>query len=245
LRKPRTRNTIKQDKHKTFRQYRNMNLPVLPHLTTETAPEPDAAIIWLHGLGADGHDFQPIVAQLGLRDDARIRFIFPHAPTIPVSINGGYLMPAWYDIRENDLGIEHDAKGIAESERSISMLIEQQQMHGIAANRIMLAGFSQGAAMALHVGLQQSEALAGIIALSGYILLPDSLQTRLTDAATQTPLFMAHGVDDPVVPFGLGEHAYRQLKKLELEVQWHAYPMQHQVCAQEISAIGAWINQHI
>jgi len=236
---------MKQDKRKTIRQYRCMNLPVLPHLTTETAPEPDAAIIWLHGLGADGHDFEPIVAQLGLRDDARIRFIFPHAPAIPVSINGGYVMPAWYDIRENDLGIEHDSEGIAESERAISMLIEQQQMHGIAANRIILAGFSQGAAMALHVGLQQNEPLAGIIALSGYLLLPDTLKSRLGKGATQTPLFMAHGVDDPVVPFGLGEQSYRKLEKLKMDVQWHAYPMQHQVCPQEISAIGAWINARL
>jgi len=222
-----------------------MNLHPLPHLTVETAPDPDTAIIWLHGLGADGHDFEPVVAQLGLHKNTRIRFIFPHAPTLPVSINDGYLMPAWYDIRENDLGIEHDAAGITASEHAISLLIEQQQMHGIAAKHIMLAGFSQGAAMALHVGLQQNEALAGIISLSGYLLLPDTLQARLGDAARQTPLFMAHGVDDPVVPFALGEKAYRHLQGIGIYAQWHAYPMAHQVCAQEITAIGAWINKHL
>ncbi len=222
-----------------------MNLHLLPHLTVETAPEPDAAVIWLHGLGADGHDFEPIVAQLGLNKNTRIRFIFPHAPAIPVSINGGYVMPAWYDIRQNDLGIEHDAAGIADSQRAISLLIEQQQMHGIASNRIVLAGFSQGAAMALHIGLQQNEALAGIIALSGYLLLPDTLQARLRDGAKQTPLLMAHGINDPVVPFELGENACHTLKKLDFDVQWHSYPMAHQVCPEEISMIGNWLNTHL
>ena len=216
----------------------------LPHLTTETAPSPDAAVIWMHGLGADGHDFEPIVPQLGLRPDLRIRFIFPHAPAMPVTINGGYVMPAWYDIRQTDLGIEHDAKGIAVSAQRIGMLIEQQRMHGIAAGRIVLAGFSQGAAMALYVGLQYEEQLGGLIALSGYLLLPDTLEQRLQGRPTP-PVFMAHGVNDPVVPFSLGEAALRRLQALKCEVEWHSYPMEHQVCPEEIHAIGAWLNARL
>ena len=217
----------------------------LPHLTIETAPRPDAAVIWLHGLGADGHDFEPIVPQLGLQSDARIRFIFPHAPAMPVTLNGGYIMPAWYDIRQSDLGIEHDAAGIAESAKRIAMLIEQQRMHGIACERILLAGFSQGAAMALHVGLEREETPGGLIALSGYLLLPDTLESRIANTAEHPPIFMAHGIHDPVVPYALGEAACRRLKTLKFNVEWHSYPMQHQVCAEEIHAIGAWLNARL
>lgn len=220
-----------------------MNPPSLPHINVETAPDPDAAIIWLHGLGADGHDFEPIVAQLGLKKGARIRFIFPHAPAMPVTINGGYVMPAWYDIRQTDLGIEHDEPGIAASAHAVNMLIEQQRMHGIAASRIVLAGFSQGAAMALHVGLAQAETLGGIMALSGYLLLPQALEEHLNRAALDTPLFMAHGINDPVVPFSLGETAHNRLHKLGMQSEWHSYPMQHQVCPAEIAAIGDWLNR--
>ncbi|OIO71362.1 MAG: carboxylesterase [Zetaproteobacteria bacterium CG12_big_fil_rev_8_21_14_0_65_55_1124] len=220
-----------------------MNLHILPHLTVETVPEPNAAIIWLHGLGADGHDFEPIVPQLGLKPEARIRFIFPHAPAMPVTINGGYVMPAWYDIRQTDLGIEHDEAGIAASAKAVQLLVEQQQMNGIAASRIVLAGFSQGAAMALHVGLAQEEALGGIMALSGYLLLPNKLKTHLCREALGTPLFMAHGINDPVVPFSLGEASHDRLQKLGMAVDWHSYPMAHQVCPKEIAAIGAWLNK--
>ncbi len=220
-----------------------MSLSALPHITVENSSNPDAAIIWLHGLGADGHDFEPIVPQLGIRSGMRIRFIFPHAPAIPVTINDGYVMPAWYDIRETDLGIEHDETGIATSARAVQLLIDQQQMHGIPASRIVLAGFSQGAAIALHVGLAQGEALAGIMALSGYLLLPYKLETHLCRKALATPLFMAHGINDPVVPFGLGEAAHDRLQKLGMAVEWHSYPMQHQVCPKEVAAIGAWLNK--
>lgn len=215
----------------------------LPHLTIETAPQPDAAIIWLHGLGADGHDFEPIVSELGLDAAKRIRFIFPHAPAIPVTINGGYVMPAWYDIIQTDLGIEHDEAGIAASAHAIQLLIEQQQMHGIPASRIVLAGFSQGAAMSLHVGLAQAQPLAGIMALSGYLLLPHALDTHIQREALASKLFMAHGINDPVVPFDLGERAHDRLEKLGMEVAWHSYPMAHQVCQQEIAAIGDWLNR--
>ncbi|MDQ6996231.1 MAG: dienelactone hydrolase family protein [Mariprofundus sp.] len=218
-----------------------MTLHTLPHLTIETGPNPQATVIWLHGLGADGHDFEPIVTQLGIADNLSVRFIFPHAPSIPVTLNGGYIMPAWYDIKQNDLGIEHDHAGILNSARCIQMLIEQEEMRGIPANQIILAGFSQGAAMALHIGLRQPETLAGIIVLSGYLLLPDQTD-QFTPATNTTPLFMAHGVHDPIVPFTLGDNTRRTLASLGYTIQWHSYPMEHNVCPEEIHHIGAWIN---
>ena len=226
-----------------------MTLHTLAHLTIETAPNPTASVIWLHGLGADGHDFEPIVPQLGLPDALPVRFIFPHAPPIPVTLNGGYIMPAWYDIKQNDLGIEHDSTGIRNSAKDIQVLLEQEVMRGIPSNRIILAGFSQGAAMALHVGLRQAEPLAGLIVLSGYLLMPeqtdqfaDQLVPTSAPTSNSAPLFMAHGVHDPVVPFSLGEHARRTIESLGYAVQWHSYPMEHNVCPEEIGHIGTWIN---
>jgi len=218
-----------------------MTLHTLPHLSVETGQNPDSTVIWLHGLGADGHDFEPIVPQLGLPGDLAVRFIFPHAPSIPVTLNGGYIMPAWYDIKQTDFGIGHDHLGILNSARDIQMLIEQEEMHGIPASRIILAGFSQGAAMALHVGLRQTEKLAGIMALSGYLLLPEQTD-QFTTTAKKTPLFMAHGIHDPVVPYELGDNSRRKLKTLGFSVQWHSYPMEHNVCPEEIRHIGAWVN---
>jgi phospholipase/carboxylesterase len=218
-----------------------MSLHTLPHITVETGPNPTASVIWLHGLGADGHDFEPIVPELKLPDDMAVRFIFPHAPAIPVTINGGYIMPAWYDITQTDFGVKHDRSGIQQSAQSIQILIDREEMHGIQPECIILAGFSQGAAMALHVGLRQPEALAGIIALSGYLLLPDE-QEQFTAAARSTPVFMAHGIYDPVVPFSLGDSSRRKLEALDYQLQWHSYPMQHQVCGEEIHQIGMWIH---
>lgn len=218
-----------------------MSLHPLPHLSVETGANPAASVIWLHGLGADGHDFEPVVPQLGL-DGLALRFVFPHAPSMPVTINGGYIMPAWYDITQTDFGVRHDRQGIQQSAASIQMLIENEQMHGIKPERIILAGFSQGAAMALHAGLHQPEALAGIIALSGYLLLADEMD-RFTDAARATPIFMAHGINDPVVPFSLGDSSRRKLEAEGYHVQWHSYPMQHQVCAEELGHIGSWIRR--
>jgi len=218
-----------------------MTAHTLPHITTETSDNPTSSIIWLHGLGADGHDFEAIVTELGLPDDLAIRFIFPHAPAMPVSINGGYIMPAWYDIKQQDLGIEHDKDGVHASAVSIQMLIDQEVMRGIPANRIILAGFSQGAAMALYVGLRQTEPLAGIMALSGYVLLPDEF-TSISLNNLQTPIFMAHGVHDPVVLFEWGETSYRMLQEKGCPVNWHTYPMEHSLCDAEISDIGKWIT---
>ena len=218
---------------------------MLPAVEIETAHPPTASIIWLHGLGADGHDFEPIVPDLGLPDQLAVRFVFPHAPGIPVSINGGYIMPAWYDIRHTDLGIEHDDQGIARSARRIRLLIEQEQMRGIAANRIILAGFSQGGAMALHVGLTHRERLAGIITLSAYLLQRDQLAATRSRESQDVPIFMAHGVNDPVVPFALGEQARHTLGEWGYDVAWHAYPMAHHVCADEIQAVGRWITDRL
>jgi len=221
-----------------------MTLHTLPHLTVETAANPQASVIWLHGLGADGHDFESIVPQLGLPTELAVRFVFPHAPSIPVSLNSGYIMPAWYDIKQNDLGIEHDRGGILQSAASIQMLIEQEQMRGIPTQRIILAGFSQGAAMALHIGLRQADKLAGIMALSGYLLLPTETDAW-HDNAKETPIFMAHGVHDPVVTYTLGESSYRKLENQGYTVQWHSYPMEHSVCIEEIQHIGKWITQQL
>jgi len=221
-----------------------MGLQTLPHITIETGKTPDATVIWLHGLGADGHDFEPIVPQLGLPDDMSIRFIFPHAPSMPVTLNGGYIMPAWYDISQNDLGLEHDEAGIKASSASITLLIEQEIMRGIQPDRIILAGFSQGAAMALHIGLRQEQSLGGIIALSGYLLLPEKTD-EFSSSSPQTPLFMAHGVNDPVVPFALGDASARKLQQRGHSVSWHSYPMQHSVCPEEIADIGNWLQQRL
>ena len=221
-----------------------MTLHALPHITVETKPNPDASIIWLHGLGADGHDFEPIVPQLGLPDNLAVRFIFPHAPHMPVSINGGYIMPAWYDIKQQDLGVEHDKQGVHDSALAINMLIEQELMRGIPAHRIILAGFSQGAAMSIYVGLRQEKPLAGIMALSGYMLLEDEIvDVRQHDMPI--PIFLAHGKQDPIVNFKLGEVAHQQLKQLGHPVAWHAYDMEHSVCPDEIMDMGVWISQRL
>jgi phospholipase/carboxylesterase len=218
-----------------------MSLHTLPHITVETGPNPTVSVIWLHGLGADGHDFEPIVPELKLPDDMAVRFIFPHAPAIPVTINDGYIMPAWYDITQTNFGVKHDRPGIQQSAQAIQMLIDCEEMHGIQPEHIILAGFSQGAAIALHIGLRQPKALAGIIALSGYLLLPDE-QEQFAAAARSTPVFMAHGIHDPVVPFSLGDSSRRKLEALNYQLQWHSYPMQHQVCSEEIHQIGMWIQ---
>ncbi|MDX8395441.1 MAG: alpha/beta hydrolase [Mariprofundaceae bacterium] len=219
-----------------------MTLHTLPHIEVDTDANPTACIIWLHGLGADGHDFETIVPQLGLPDDLAVRFIFPHAPAIPVSINGGYIMPAWYDIKHTDLGYEQDTSGIHHSAQLIQILIDQQEMHGIKSDRIILAGFSQGGAMALHIGLRQGEPLAGIIALSCYIPLDDALDREHNPATVKTPVFVAHGIDDPVVALERGNSAQRLLTTLGHQVTWQTYPMEHSVCHEEIIHIGKWIK---
>ncbi len=219
-----------------------MKTRTLPAIEVLTGENPTATIIWLHGLGADGHDFEPIVPQLGLPADLSVRFVFPHAPSMPVSINGGFIMPAWYDIKHTDIGYQQDEAGIRESARQIQLLVEREELRGISAERIILAGFSQGGAMALHVGMRQGEPLAGILALSCYLPIAEKVEGELFEESRSTPIFMAHGVNDPVVPYALGDNSHRKLQALGFDVDWHSYPMEHSVCPEEIVKIGRWIS---
>ena len=216
---------------------------LLPRIELESAPLPLCSVIWLHGLGADGNDFASMVPQLDLRGCPPIRFIFPHAPSMPVTINGGYMMPAWYDIVGANLVDRQDAAGIQKSEKSIVALIEQEVARGIPCERIVLAGFSQGCAMALHTGLRLPHRLAGIMALSGYLPLASQFAAERHTANAKTPVFMAHGIQDPVVILKRGEDSRDALKALGQPVQWHTYPMPHSVHPQEITDIAAFLKQ--
>ena len=216
---------------------------LLSRIELESAPLPMCSVIWLHGLGADGNDFASLVPQLDLRGCPPIRFIFPHAPSIPVTINDGYVMPAWYDILGANLVDRQDAAGIQKSEKAIQALIEQEAARGIPYERIVLAGFSQGCAMALHTGLRLPHRLAGIMALSGYLPLASQFAAELHAANAKTPVFMAHGTQDPVVVLKRGEESRDALQALGQPVQWHTYPMQHSVHPQEITDIAAFFKQ--
>jgi phospholipase/carboxylesterase len=217
--------------------------PLLPRIELESAPAPTAAVIWLHGLGADGNDFAGLVPELDLEGCPPIRFVFPHAPSIPVTLNGGYIMPAWYDIMGLNLVDRQDAAGIQKSEQAIKALIEHEVARGIPYERIVLAGFSQGCAMALHTGLRLPHRLAGIMALSGYLPLADRFATERMQANAHTPIFMAHGSQDPVVVLARGEDSRDALAALGHPVQWHTYPMQHAVHPREIADIAAFLKQ--
>jgi phospholipase/carboxylesterase len=214
---------------------------LLPRIELESAPQPGAAVIWMHGLGADGNDFAALVPQLHLEHCPPIRFVFPHAPSIPVSVNGGYVMPAWYDIYGADLVKRQDAAGIHKSALEIAALIDHEISRGIPAKKIVLAGFSQGCAMALHTGLRYDHTLAGIIALSGYLPLADSLVAERHGANAHTPIFMAHGSMDPVVLPARGEASRDLLVKLGYTVQWHSYPMPHSVHPREVADLSAFL----
>jgi phospholipase/carboxylesterase len=216
---------------------------LLPRVEIESSPNPTAAVIWLHGLGADGNDFAGLVPELDLSGCQAIRFVFPHAPAMPVTINGGYVMPAWYDILGANLVAQQDAVGIQNSERAIAALIDNEVARGIPYERIVLAGFSQGCAMALHTGLRLPHKLAGIMALSGYLPLADSFTTERHAANANTPVFMAHGTQDPVVVIQRGEESRDALTKLGHRVQWHTYPMPHSVHPLEITDISAFLKQ--
>lgn len=216
---------------------------LLPFVEIESVPHPTAAVIWLHGLGADGHDFAGLVPELNLAGCPPIRFIFPHAPSIPVSINGGYVMPAWYDLLGLDLVSKQDAAGIQKSEAAIQALIANEVARGIPTERIVLAGFSQGCAMALHTALRLPQKIAGVMALSGYLPLADRFAAERNTANATTPIFMAHGTQDPVVVVARGEDSRDALVALGHPVQWHTYPMPHSVHPQEISDISDFLRQ--
>ena len=215
---------------------------LLDSVIVETGSSPDAVVIWLHGLGADGHDFEPVVPELGLRDGLSVRFVFPHSPVRSVTINNGMAMRAWYDIKSFDINGRSDEQGIRESQSLIEALIRHEAGQGVAMDRIVLAGFSQGAAMALYTGLRYPDKFAGIMALSGYLPLHDSLKNELAIANRDTPVFIAHGTMDQVVAVQLGKDSYELLKSFNVPAEWHDYPMAHQVCPQQLQDIGTWLN---
>jgi phospholipase/carboxylesterase len=208
---------------------------LLDSIELETGPNPSHAVIWLHGLGADGNDFAPIVPELRLPAAPAIRFVFPHAPVQPVTINGGMHMRSWYDILVMDLVRREDAAGIRQSEAAVRALIARENARGIPTSRIVLAGFSQGCAMTLHTGLRLPEKLAGMMALSGYLPLLDLAAAERQDANADTPIFLAHGEYDPVVDIARATASRDMLRSLGHDVRWHAYPMQHSVCAEEVA----------
>jgi phospholipase/carboxylesterase len=212
----------------------------LETVTVETGPTPSFSIIWMHGLGADGHDFEPLVPELLDGAMPALRFVFPHAPVRPVTINNGYQMRAWYDIVAIDRRSAEDFEGISASAQAIGTLIKRENERGVATNRIVIAGFSQGGAMALQIATRQDDAFAGVIALSCYLPLANELAPPRHSA---TPIFMAHGTQDPVVPYPLGEESYRRLKAAGYCVEWHAYPMPHALCEPEVSDIRAWLKR--
>ncbi|EKU83311.1 alpha/beta hydrolase [Massilia timonae] len=216
---------------------------LLENIEIETAPNPSIAIVWLHGLGADGNDFVPIVRELDLSGLPGIRFVFPHANTMPVTINGGYVMRSWYDIVATDLVRREDEAGLRASQLQVEALIAREKARGIPASRIILAGFSQGCAMTLQTGLRHPEPLAGMMCLSGYLPLAGVAGAERIDASLATPIFMAHGVQDPVVPFARAEDSRKVLESLGYQVEWHAYQMQHTLCLEEVQDIAKWIRK--
>ena len=212
---------------------------MLDAIEITTGPKPRLAVLWLHGLGADGHDFEPIVPELGL--GVPVRFVFPHAPVRPVTINGGMAMRAWYDILGFDRRAREDAAGIRASAAAVTELVDREIERGMSSDRIVLAGFSQGGAIALHTALREPRPLAGVLALSTYLPLAATLASERSAANARLPLFIAHGTDDGVLPLQLAETSRAALEALGYAVEWHAYPMAHSVCLEEVGAIGAWL----
>ena len=215
---------------------------LLETVEVETARSPRAAIVWMHGLGADGHDFEPIVPELEL-PDVPIRFVFPHAPMRPVTINNGWVMRAWYDVRD-DRGVRReDEEGVRASQQEIEKLIAREKSRGIPASSIVLAGFSQGGAMALHTALRHPKRLAGIMALACFLPLIDKVGAEASPANRDVPMFMAHGSHDQLIPQSRAETARDRLLGLGYRVEWRAYPMAHAVCAEEVADISAWLRR--
>ena len=224
-------------------QMTETNEAFLDCVVQETGPEPTRAIIWLHGLGADGHDFAPIVPQLIQTTAEPVRFVFPHAPVRPVTINNGMAMRAWYDILGMQIDRDQDRQGIEDSIDQVNRLIQREVTGGIAPNRIALIGFSQGGAIALRAGLAQQRGLAAVVGLSCYLLQAHQREHWLTDAGRQTPVFMGHGSVDPVVPIALGQHAAQALKQSGVDVDWQHWPIAHGVSPNEIVALDRWLSE--
>ena len=219
---------------------------LLEAIELEPDRNPTAAVIWLHGLGADGNDFVPIVRELNLGGAAAVRFVFPHAPMQPVTINNGYVMRAWYDVSYGDLegrSKRADEKGVRASQAAIAALIDREIARGISSGNIVLAGFSQGGAVALQTGLRYPGELAGVVALSTYLPFMESLPGEAAPANAGTPVFMAHGTEDQVVPYAMGAASRDFLERLGYNVEWHEYAMPHSVCLEEIGHVGAWLRR--
>ena len=224
---------------------------LLPHITFETGKNPQHSIIWLHGLGADGEDFLPLAEEMNL--PVPVRYVFPHAPMRPVTINGGFVMRAWYDILAAAASgglvagddSRQDAAGIRSSQAEIEKLVAQEKQRGIAARNIYLAGFSQGGAIVLHTGLRLAEQLGGLLALSTYLPLSGSLPLEAGSAAKHTPIFMAHGRSDPVIPYAMGRASAQQLSTWGYPLEWHEYAMPHSVCPEEVRDIEHWLAQRL
>src|SRR5688500_6949652 len=219
---------------------------LLEGIELETGKSPSAAVIWLHGLGADGNDFVPIVDELDLEGAPAIRFVFPHAPVRPVTINSGMMMRAWYDVRFGDLegkSRRADERGVRESQAQVEALIEREAGRGIATEKIVLAGFSQGGAVTLQTGLRYPKQLDGLMALSTYLPLAETLPPQAAAATVHTPIFMAHGVYDGVIALAMGAGSMALLTGMGRAVEWHQYPMQHSVCPQEIADIAEWLKR--
>ncbi len=213
----------------------------LETVEVSTGAEPRFSVVWLHGLGADGHDFEPVVPMLGLPRDTPVRFVFPHAPVRPVTLNGGMPMRAWYDIVTISASRDQDEAGIQASAKQVAALLDRESERGIPPERQVLAGFSQGAAMALHVGLRYPRRLAGLIALSGYLLFPDRLAVEASPTNRDLPVFVGHGRQDPVVPHAYGEQSARHLESLGYPLEWHSYAMPHAVNPEELVDIGRFL----
>ena len=218
---------------------------MLDSVIKDTGPDPRWTILWLHGLGADGHDFEPIVPELVDPAWPALRFVFPHAPVRPVSINNGMPMRAWYDIKALSLDERADQGGIDASVAEVETLITAENARGTAADHIILAGFSQGGVLALHAGLRHGRALAGIVGLSCYLPLADTLKETRSTANASTPLLLMHGTMDPVVPLAMGEHARSTLESWGHAPQWRTYPMQHQVSLPQILDLRRWLGTRL
>jgi phospholipase/carboxylesterase len=214
---------------------------MLDRVTIEPKTSPKACVIWLHGLGATKHDFTSVIPMLQLPKEHRIRFIFPQAPSQPVSINGGLSMPAWYDIYDMTLGAKEDHDGILKASATIQTLINEQNQQGIATANIVLMGFSQGAALALHCGLNHTQKLAGIAALSGYLPIPHTLPPAHNNPNGTTPILMLHGTNDPILPLTFGEISYQHLQEKGYSVTWKTYNMEHTVTLPQLHDIGRWL----
>ena len=215
----------------------------LQYIEIETGENPTASVIWLHGLGASGHDFEPVVPELGLPQDAAVRFIFPHAPNLPVTINGGMSMPAWYDIKAMDIDRVVDTEQLKASADAVAKLIDREKEKGVPADRIIIAGFSQGGAVAYELGLSYPERLGGILALSTYFATASTV--RRSEANAGVPISVYHGTFDPVVPESLGVRSVESLKEMGYDPEYQTFPMEHSVCLEEVQDIGRFIRRHL